>query len=402
MEEVKYAHRLPPCPDYDMAGVESWLEDLAKEGLLLDKDTPFFGFYSFIRTSPQSVRYRLEPAVKSQSFWDGDPGKPKEEAMDLYADLGWEYITRYGDFHIYRSDDPHARELHTDEKIQADALNILKKRQRSNLLWDILFIGIYCAFGVMNYPMGLILALGLLQTIFFYSYMLLMLLRPAVSVWKLQKLRKKIMSGESIHGRADWRSAARRHRLLRHVPDILFTLFIGAALLNGLVEDSQEVPLAEFTGDPPFVTIADLNPGGTYETKGLDYANQMRNWNHWPFVDNWEWYEFASVQMPDGTTLSGPLDVKYFQAASPMLARQLARELIRYADTGKYFTQALPLDTGCKEVQGFRYQGKYGLDTILLMSDNILIEAQVLLDDPDSTTAKDLWIDLTVRKLSEQ
>lgn len=398
-KEVKYAHRLPPCPDYDIEGVESWLTDLAKEGLLLDKDTQFFGFFSFIRTTPRMVTYRLEPAVKSQSFWDGDPGKPKDEAQSLYAEMGWEYITRYGDFFIYRSYDPNARELHTDPEIQADALNMLRKRQRSALIFDILIIVLYCAIGVMRFPMGLIVAMGLVQTLCFYIFMLLMLLRPAVSVWKLQKLRRKIMSGQSIHEKSDWRSSALKHRILRHVPDILFTLVIGSMLLNAFVEESQEIKLADFSGDPPFVTIADLNPDGAYEMEGLTYANRMRRWENWPFVDNWDWYEYGSIQLADGTTLSGPLDVKYHKTLSPVLAQQLARELVAYADSGKYFTKAIPLDTGFEAVTAYRYQGKYGLDTVLLICDNIVIEAQVLLDNADSASAKDLWIQLMTERL---
>ena len=33
--ERKHRVRLPPCPDYDIAGTETWLADMAREGWLL-------------------------------------------------------------------------------------------------------------------------------------------------------------------------------------------------------------------------------------------------------------------------------------------------------------------------------------------------------------------------------
>ena len=33
-KEPKLAHRLIPCPQYDVSGMECWLEHMAKQGLL--------------------------------------------------------------------------------------------------------------------------------------------------------------------------------------------------------------------------------------------------------------------------------------------------------------------------------------------------------------------------------
>lgn len=399
MADVKYAYRLPPCPDYDIACVESWLEDLAKEGLLLVKDTPFFGFYSFIRTAPQTVKFRLEPAVKAQGFWDGDPGTPKEEAQDLYAELGWEYVTRYGEFFIYRSSNPHARELHTDPEIQAMALTAIKKRQWHTLAAEILLVVFYACFGILRYPMGITIAMGGLAALAFYIYFLIMVIRPAFVLWKLHKLRRQIVQGDAIYSKRDWKPHALVRQILQHAPDALFAVVLLFSIFARISDEMQEIKLEDFSGNPPFVTIADLNPGGEYDRKSLSYANRMRQWESWPFVDNWEWYEFASIELPNGTTVSGPLDVKYSEALSPILAEQFAKELILYADTGKYFTEAVPLDTEFPDVKVYRYQGKYGLDTVLLICDNIVVEAQILVDNAEGGSARDLWIQLMAERL---
>ena len=107
------------------------------------------------------------------------------------------------------------------------------------------------------------------------------------------------------------------------------------------------------------------------------------------------------TRMENGQTVSGPLDVTYHRAISPILTHQLAGELIAYADTGKYFTEAVPFDTGYEAVKGFRYQGKYGLNTILLVCENTLVEANVLVGRGDGSQAEavDLWIELMCRRL---
>ena len=402
MEEKKYVYRLPPCPAYEIAKVESWLTDMAKEGLILEADTPFFGFYGFYKAAPQNLRYRMEPALKTQGVFDWAPGEPKEDAQNLYAEMGWDYLTRYGDFHIYCCADPHAPELHTDEEIQAEALNVLKKRERSNLFWSILFVAIYILLGILRYPAGCIVAMGLLCTLCLYGAFLARLLQPLFSMVHLRKLRKQLLNGESIHKQVDWKTHALRNRLLHNFPDTLLIALLVILLITQITQYDDEIRLDDFTGDPPFITIEDLNPDGTYERKGLDYANKVRSWSYWPFVENWDWYEYASISLSSGETVSGPLDVKYHRTLSSLLAEQLARELIAYADTGKYFTEAVPFDTGYENIRGFRYQGKYGLDTVLLICDNVVVEAQILVDNAEGVSAKELWIDLMCQRLISQ
>jgi hypothetical protein len=399
MEEKKYVYRLPPCPDYEIAKVESWLTDMAKEGLILEADTPFFGFYGFYKAAPQYFRYRMEPALKTQGFFDWAPGQPKEDAQNLYAEMGWEYVTRYGDFHIYRCSDPHAPELHTDEEIQAEALNVLKKRHRSNLIWDVLFIALYLQFGVLRYPASMIVAMGLFCTVCLYGAFLSQLLHPVLSLVRLSKLRRQLLDGDPIHKHADWKSHVLRSRIFHNAPGKMFTLLLVLLLISQIAQYDDEIKLADFTGQPPFITIADLNPEGAYVPEGFDYANRVRNWSYWPFVDNWDWYEYAAIQLDNGETVSGPLDVKYHRTLSPILANQLAKELIAYADTGKYFTEATSFDTGYENIRGFQYHGKYGLDTVMLICDNIVVEAQILVDNAEGVSAKELWIALMCQKL---
>ena len=45
--EGRRAYRLPPCPAWDVEGMERWLEDMAERGFFLAKDGFFAGFAAF-------------------------------------------------------------------------------------------------------------------------------------------------------------------------------------------------------------------------------------------------------------------------------------------------------------------------------------------------------------------
>lgn len=145
---TRTVYRRPPCPSYDVEGTEAWLTDLAREGLLLESDGFFAGFAAFEKTAPTRVKYRLEAAQKHASLWSEDGGEPDEAQVELCAQYRWEYVARHGQFYIYRSDDPSARELNTDPKVQALALNAVKKRLVSDLtsllVWTVLYPLLFC------------------------------------------------------------------------------------------------------------------------------------------------------------------------------------------------------------------------------------------------------------------
>lgn len=55
-------YRLPPCPAYDIEGMESWLADQARDGWFLSRDGFLFGVAAFETREPATVRYRLAAA----------------------------------------------------------------------------------------------------------------------------------------------------------------------------------------------------------------------------------------------------------------------------------------------------------------------------------------------------
>ena len=131
-EEKKTYYRLAPCPSYDVEGIESWLEDLAEEGLFLTNDGFFCGFGFFHKEEPKKVKYRLQ-AKSSHGSFVTDSYEPLKEEMELSRELGWEFVVSHGEFFIYRSIEENVRELNSDPEVQAITLKEVKKRQFSSI-----------------------------------------------------------------------------------------------------------------------------------------------------------------------------------------------------------------------------------------------------------------------------
>ena len=99
-QKVKYAYRLCPCDKSDVEGIQSWLEDMAAQGLYLVEDGVFCGVFTFEQRLPGDTTYRLDVAQKRKPrFLDSGDGLSDEE-VELYRSMGWEYLVRYGDFNI--------------------------------------------------------------------------------------------------------------------------------------------------------------------------------------------------------------------------------------------------------------------------------------------------------------
>ena len=87
--EKRRQYCLFPCPDYDVAGMEGWLEEMAQRGWFLEKDGifAFVGMAAFERGEPRPVRYRLAGILKG--------GGPDTEEIVLSEKYGWRYGRLY-------------------------------------------------------------------------------------------------------------------------------------------------------------------------------------------------------------------------------------------------------------------------------------------------------------------
>ena len=198
--------RFPPCPAYDVEATESWLQSMAAQGLHLSEDGFFAGFACFDRGKPKQTRYRLEAAP-------GAAGEgPDEQARELTEAAGWRFTARRGDFLIYASDKPGGVELHTDPRVQALSLNLIRKRARRSVFSLIpwLLLGFFLS---QRMPLTAWVQIGTPLSLLGAVLVLWAIGSAAASALSLRRLWKKLRGGQAPDHRKDWRRKARRYRL---------------------------------------------------------------------------------------------------------------------------------------------------------------------------------------------
>lgn len=407
---MKLACRLPPCPDYDVEGTESWLTDLAAQGLHLSGEGFFLGVGLFDRGEPAAVRYRLEAAEKPTGLWAEDGGVPPQTAVELSRELGWEYVAGRGEFHIYRSARPGVRELNTDPAVQALSLDLVCKRQRGAFLRTLTNLLVWCVL----YPLlcsggAFLLTVIALRTwfcLFGAALFLWDLGRGLRELWHLHRLKALLQNGGHIDHKKNWKGKAAAYHLrtaLRRALTLLWFALLLLRLTAGLSEEGK-LPLAEYTGDPPFLTMEDLAAPGGYTRTEVGFSNTVESWSDWLAPVNYDWGEIAEVTLPDGRHISGGLYLYYHEARTPALARAIAREYVRKDrhDSASLFRESTfePLPLAPLEVDfAEAYTAELHFPTLVLQKGNKVLRAYWYQVSEDKLTV-DQWAALLAASLT--
>ena len=248
---------------------------MAEKGYVLAKDGFLFGFAAFEKAQPQKLRYRLQ--ASQQPIGALSENTLPEDAEDLYASFGWRYVCARGQFHIFCTDSPDAPELNTDPRVQAIALDVVRKREWSNavttVLWEIIYPLISIKAGVLRTMLAFPTPL-LLLSFTFLIWTLILCIRKIVS---LRRVRKRLMQGEPLDHAKDWKRNALYYRL-GHAAYPLLILALICCFLSAWSDDMQgkdKLPLEDFSGTLPFATIADFAPEGNYANREIGYSNTV-------------------------------------------------------------------------------------------------------------------------------
>ena len=331
MAENKYRYRIPPCPAYDIPGMESWLEDLAAKGLHLSKDG-FFGILtSFEEGPPKKERFRLEPTDRKGGLFS-EEYDPEDEQLQLLHQMGWTYRARRGQFHIYSTDDPGAPELNTDPQVQAVTMSaltqFLRKKVTNALFTTLLYLILY--FG--DILISSTLLLGTPLVLLFAGLMLWDLGCSLKALIVLVRWRNQLRQGQPLPHRSDYRRSGWRYlttEFLRKTLWIVFFLFAAWRVLYIEVDEPYEKIADQHF---PFYTVADYYPGA--EIKRTESISEFYTWEDLLSPENYDFREYTEVKR-NGETFDCWLSVNYHRTRWEWTARRLARELVSQAGANR-------------------------------------------------------------------
>ena len=326
MAEPRYRYRIPPCPAYDIPSMESWLEDMAAEGLHLSKDGFFGLFTTFEEGPPKKERFRLEPTDRRNGLFS-EEYDPEDEAVQMLHQMGWTYRARRGQFYIYSTDDPGAPELNTDPQVQALTMAALTKylwkSLRSTLLLTALYILLYFGDAIIT---GCIY-LGTWRVALLAGLLLWDLGRQIRALVVLLRFRKQLQNGQTLPHRSDYRKAKRTYlsgKALRTVLWLVVVFGLLGQLMFTLADENYE-PLTDQTF--PFSTVADFYPDAQVERQHSFMESQFYAWSDPLAPENYDFSEYTQVTL-DGKTFDCWLSVHYHRTRWEWTARRLAREFV--------------------------------------------------------------------------
>lgn len=323
---MKSVYKLTPVSDYDIQGLESWLQDMALRGLYLKKYRPLF--CTFTPGPARKTRYRIEPCRRAV-----DDDLPAD-MLELYEEYGWECV---GDVNremlIFSTQDETAPELHTDPAIQGERWKKLYKRARTGTIANplLILLVIWCA-GVQLFEHGTPIT-NLITTVSLPLVLLcicLLVSLPSVFAKKreLGLLLRQLEEGVPLEHRAPY---PRRNLGSPAYFAVIVVLF--AALILGqyiLPLTGGKLQALSDLQDFPLLSLSEVEGEGfvpyTMASEGyVDYANFARQehyllcWNSWEAVQTGEWDE-------DGTW--NRMEVRWYDLPAPLafLAKPMAKE----------------------------------------------------------------------------
>ncbi len=236
-----------PCPLSDIEGLESWLGDMAAQGLV--PVTIGQNFARFRRSQPKAVRYRLNAKPAPETLLESAPGTPDGEERALAQECGWYYITAVGDFFLYACEDSDAPELNTDPQVQALSLRYAKRQvfAPAGLLayWLVTFWVRY-AMGIWHTPVIDFVTLGWLS--FCYLGLLAAALASVVhNTVLLYRFSARLTRGAEPERHKNWRKGAGRYLVGRVLAALLFVLTIVWTFAGSAMEKSRHgsIPLED-------------------------------------------------------------------------------------------------------------------------------------------------------------
>lgn len=325
-EKTRCTFCMPPCPAYDIAATVQWLEEMAQDGLILQKIS--MGIAVFICGERQRLRYQLRVLPGNNMLTEDGTFIKEEEHFIAYCEMqGWKFVTRYEKFAVFVTDDVILPDLNDDEDVQLMHLEDLRKQQKAslvNIVMSCLAIPLMFQGGQ---PLLQCLAVGTeLYALVAFSF-LCTAFASVRDLIRQHKLRTRMLDG--IRYETDWREGALAYKLGRLLPIISWTLLI-VFLLPGMAgsyetDKKERVQLSEYTEPLPFARLEDIIADGVDIDTDTNDTIHVEHDILAPLMLTVSQQD--RYRMNDDTVRDYGVYAQYYEMLHPALAIRLAEEL---------------------------------------------------------------------------
>lgn len=328
---MKSVYKLTPVSDYDIQGLESWLQDMALRGLYLKKYRQLF--CTFTPGPARKTRYRIEP---HRRYLDDDLPCAM---LELYEEYGWECV---GDINremlIFSTQDENAPELHTDPAIQGEQWKKLYKKARTGtyvvpLSFVVVTVCAAAALFEHGTPLMNLLTTASLPLVLMWVCLLLGL--PSVFAKKrdLGLILRQLEEGVPLEHRAPYPK-----RNLSSPAYFTVVVFLWIALILGqciLPLTGGKLQSLSALQDFPLLSLSQVEgeefiPISTASEGYVDYANFTRQEHYLLCCNSWEAVQSGAWI---GEELWNRMEVNWYDLPAPLsfLTQPLAKEQLEHS-----------------------------------------------------------------------
>ena len=369
-----YIRRFIPVDSLDIAAMESWLADMAEDGLFLVSFGAYFAHFE--SRPPRKAAYRLEPASSLYLT-------PDEKKLEILDEFGWEYVASVDKyFHVFRAKTEVAPEIHTDPAVQAEAYEKLYRSQRNWGIPYVLASVVFLYLTIFTEKPGFFnIALLGLSHILYGLYMAVIAVLGVRHFLRLRKIKNLLKTGTPLSHSADYK----RKRPLRLAACIFILLLFTVTFLSytfGMIVQ-WDTDWRELSEPIPMVSLAEIEQDPAFQNGHIDDANTTYVGGDW---DNQISFD-SSFLVPQQTTItqSGFVPGRNWAGSSepyePTLAFHIYR--LRYPSMGECFVES-QMDWKLSDLMPW--------DTLDLSAETGLDEAYLCVSGKYSDTLKKLFL----------
>ena len=385
-EKLKRIFKMPPCPAYDITGMERWLEEMAAQGFMLKR---FFTnlIAVFEVKEPKKLRYALT-SLSSNAFSVPDLDPSLEQLKDYCADFGWQYVDHRGTFCIFVTDDENAVELHTDAELQAMTLEKVRKERKSSLVlpifWTLFILWQLMRGGIMLNT----IQLGSVWILLFAVLVLMLIIDALLEIRHLGKVQAAIRNSRNLENSRN--AVAYQARTILVLGFAIVLMIVTGVQYYEEKTGEDKIFLASYTEEIPTLTIQDLVPGDTYkQTDYSEYANTIIAKSDLLAPVYVSFSQRGAVYQDGICQFEGNIDVTYMETRAPWIAQTLAEDFqtrdesfwhkrvnrykelelpeldVDYAAAWEHLLPAFVIADGNKVVYVYYHQSSGGVDMTL-------------------------------------
>jgi len=337
---VSSIRKFIPCSSHDIAKLEQWLEEMAKEGLRLKKLHSEIAVFE--RSNQTEWNYHL--IVSNKAVLDASYIAEMES-------LGWQYVLKYNKVLYFITDDLSASIPERNPLQVIQQVKNIKRRTFFVLLG--LILATYSM--IFTLPMDGIIRLGSWKAAMIVILGMVLILHQLYNEFKIGQWARLVREELLYTVDVDWRNGSIYSRFTNFIMGMITAMIFIGGFVNVFVDfdDINRVPISEYHGELLLPTLEELYPQYQFEHTEFTYIEHDFDLLS-PVVLTVEYFGQA---FDDGIELGHvDMECRYYQTVDKRVAQQLAKdymeEQIRYGDEEQFISLNQDIDTACAYQRG--------------------------------------------------